>query len=114
KARSGGGFGKPRVLDLPPGFHHPTLTPDGKTLYLQGPLENGRWGLFRTTATFKGGSKPEPLDGLNSAAAPKGDLSPSLSRDGSLLYFASDRRGGKGGLDLWVVTTARLNKKERK
>lgn len=28
---------------------------------------------------------------------------PSLSRDGSLLYFASDRPGGQGGTDLYVV-----------
>ena len=44
----------------------------------------------------------------DSSDAPTGDLSPSLSRDGSLLYFASDRPGGKGKLDLWVIQTAKL------
>lgn len=28
---------------------------------------------------------------------------PSLSKDGKLLYFASDRKGGFGGMDIWVV-----------
>ena len=28
---------------------------------------------------------------------------PSLSKDGKLLYFASDRPGGFGGMDIWVV-----------
>ena len=37
--------------------------------------------------------------------APTGDTSPCLSRTGSLLYFSSDRPGGKGGRDLWVIET---------
>ena len=35
--------------------------------------------------------------------APIGDRSPCLSRNSQWLYFASDRRGGKGGLDLWMI-----------
>lgn len=112
KPRTGGAFGKPRVLDLPVGFHHPTLTPDGRTLYLQGPLDAQRWGLFRSTAGAKGWTKPEPLEMLHHPEGKRGALSPSLSRDGSLLYFASDRPGGKGGLDLWVVPTAALSRKK--
>ncbi len=40
------GWGEPKDAGLPVGFHHATLTPDGKTMYLQGPLEKDRWGLF--------------------------------------------------------------------
>jgi hypothetical protein len=105
-----GGYTDPKPMDFPAGFHHATLTTDSKTMYLQGQLENDRWGLFRATWTSTGWSKPEPLDDLNSADAPTGDRSPSLSRDASLLYFASDRPGGKGGLDLWVVHTADLKR----
>jgi hypothetical protein len=113
QATGAAGFGEPKQIDLPADFHHATLTPDGKTMYLQGPLEKGRWGLFRSTAMVKGGwSKPEPLDELNNEEGPTGDRSPSLSRDGTLLYFASDRPGGKGGLDLWYVPTAQLAKKK--
>jgi hypothetical protein len=103
------GFGAPEMVkDLPPDYCHATLPPDGKTMYMQGPLEEGRLGLFRSTLAGKTWSKPEALDMLNSREAPKGDRSPSLSQDGRLLYFASDRPGGKGGLDLWAVPTAQL------
>ncbi|MEL6868023.1 MAG: OmpA family protein, partial [Bacteroidota bacterium] len=36
---------------------------------------------------------------INSAASEK---QPSISADGKVLYFASDRKGGKGGYDLWL------------
>jgi hypothetical protein len=113
RARSSGeAFGEPALVeDLPPDFHHVTLTPDGKTMYLQGPLEKGRTGIFTATRTAKGWTKPEPLTMLNHSEAPKGDRSPALSADGSMLYFASDRPGGKGGFDLWVVPTMQLKKK---
>jgi len=113
EATGGAGFGDPALLkELPAGFHHATLTPDGKTMYLQGPLEKGRWGLFRSGYGSDGWQKPEALEELNNADGPTGDRSPGLSRDGSLLYFASDRPGGKGGLDLYVVPTADLMKKK--
>jgi hypothetical protein len=113
RPQGGGQFGKPERVKLPDGFHHATLTPDGKVMYVQGPLENERSGLFR--CVNKGGTwmEPEPLDELNSPDAPTGDRSPSLSRDGSLLYFASDRAGGKGGLDLWVIQVAQLGHKPK-
>jgi WD40 repeat protein len=105
------GFGAPVLLkDLPPGFHHPTLTRDGKTMYLQGPLEKDRWGLFVSSWAGGNWSKPEPLP-INNEEGPIGDTSPCLSRDGSLLYFASDRPGGKGKMDLWVMPVAKLKKK---
>lgn len=107
------GFDEPVLVeDLPPDFHHVTLTRDGKTMYLQGPLDKERVGLFVATKTAKGWSKPEPLTMLNDAAAPKGDCSPSLSADGTMLYFASDRAGGKGGFDIWAVPTSQLKIKK--
>ncbi|HWG41546.1 MAG TPA: hypothetical protein VN688_02085 [Gemmataceae bacterium] len=106
------GFEEPALVeDLPADFHHVTLTQDGKTMYLQGPLDKERVGLFVATKTVKGWTKPEPLTMLNHADAPKGDCSPALSRDGRMLYFASDRPGGKGGFDIWVVPTTQLKKK---
>jgi len=104
-------FEKPVQVDLPAGFHHPTLTPDGKTMYLQGPLANNRWGLFRSTQSTGKWSEPEELKELNSAEGKTGDRSPNLSRSGAYLYFASDRPGGKGGLDIWYVNTSELSKK---
>jgi Tol biopolymer transport system component len=103
------GFEKPvRIEELPPNFHHATLTRDGKTMYLQGPLKGGRTGLFVTTKSTQGWGKPEALTMLHDPKAPKGDRSPALSADGNLLYFASDRPSGKGGFDIWAVQTAEL------
>ena len=107
------GFQDPVLLEeLPPNFHHVTLTSDGKTMYLQGPLDDKRVGLFVSTKATKGWKKPEPLTMLNHADAVKGDRSPALSADGSMLYFASDRPGGKGGSDIWAVPTAQLKMKK--
>jgi hypothetical protein len=106
-----GGWREAVELDLPADFHHATLSPDGKTMYLQGPLANNRWGLFTSTRTAKGWSKPEPIEALNDPQGKTGDCSPNLSRDGRLLYFSSDRPGGKGGKDIWVIQTAQLKKK---
>jgi WD40-like Beta Propeller Repeat len=104
------GFGQPQELkDLPVGFHHPTLSRDGRTMYLQGPLEKDRWGLFVTSLSGGKWTKPEPLS-VNSPDAPTGDVSPCLSRDGRMLYFASDRPGGKGKMDLWVIAVNKLKK----
>ena len=102
------GFGEPKLVDLPVDYHHATLTPDGRTMYLQGPLEKSRWGLFRSTRTAKGWSEPEPLDALNNPDGKTGDRSPCLTRDGYWLYFSSDRPGGKGGLDLWMARVSDL------
>ncbi len=54
----------------------------------------------------------EALETLNDSEGKTGDRSPNLTRDGRILYFASDRPGGKGGLDLWGVQTAQLTKKK--
>jgi hypothetical protein len=108
-----GAIGEGKLIEgLAADFHHATLTPDGLTMYLQGPLEKDRWGLFRTTRKKVGAEweKPEPLTALNSSQGERGDMSPCVS--GTTLYFASDRPGGQGGLDLWSIPIAKLKKKK--
>ncbi len=102
---------KVKLLDFPAGFAHPTVSADGKIMYLHGPVDEKRTGLFvsKRSSTAAAWSKPTPLAMLNSSDGLLGDRSPSLSRPkGEFLYFASDRQGGKGGLDLYVVETRLL------
>ncbi len=105
-----GPIGKERPVGFPAGFHNATLSKNALTMYLQGPVENDRWGLFRSRRAKVGAewSKPEPLTMLNSSEGKRGDITPSLSPDGARLYFASDRPGGKGGMDIWYVLTSQL------
>jgi hypothetical protein len=106
-----GPFGEPKLIkELPPGFHHVTINVPGTAMYLQGPLANNRWGLFRSTRSSprQPWGKPKSLDMLNDPEAPTGDTSPCLSRDNFKLYFSSDRKTGKGGRDLWVIDTRAL------
>jgi Tol biopolymer transport system component len=103
----------PKQVGFDPGFHHATLSASGLVMYLQGPLDEERIGLFRSKRTSLKGkwSKPEPLSLLNHPEAKRGSMSPCLSSDGKKLYFVSDRPGGKGGLDIWTIDTAALTKK---
>jgi WD40-like Beta Propeller Repeat len=59
------------------------------------------------TATWASASKIDTVDGnsaeLNTASQ---DGCPIQSPDGLSLYLASNRPGGKGGLDIWVATRA--------
>ncbi len=106
-----GGISKGKLIEeIPAGFVHPTLTPNGLTMYLQGLVGEGRWALFQTTRPQVGGkwSQPKPLVNLNHPDGKQGDMAPSLSPSGNTLFFASDRPGGSGGLDLWMVKTSEL------
>lgn len=45
-------------------------------------------------------SKPESIgNGINTSAS---ETTPFLAADNSTLYFASDRKGGEGGYDIWM------------
>jgi hypothetical protein len=107
-----GPIGGAKPVGFPPGFHRATLTDSALQMYLQGPLEGheGKTALYRSRRAKLGTvwSKPELVPGLGLSEGKYSDTSPSLSPDGSRLYFASDRPGGKGGLDLWSVLTAQL------
>jgi hypothetical protein len=97
--------GPPKEVGFPPGFCRATLNFAATTMYLQGPLEDGRTGIYRSKRA-KGWSKPEPITVLDHPEAKRGSMSPCLRDD--RLYFASDRPGGKGGMDLYSVPVAQL------
>ena len=75
------------------------LTPDGKTLYL---VKKTRAGGDIHVSYFDGTfwSKAQALNGNINTRADEAHA--SLSPDGRFLYFSSNRKGGYGGLDLYV------------
>lgn len=101
---------QPKEVGFPFGLHRATLFGASLTMYLQGPLEDGKIGIFRSKRAKVGAawSKPVPVTALNHPDSKKGDMQPALNADGTRLYFASDRPGSKGGLDIWYVTTSQL------
>lgn len=105
-----GPIGKGKDAGLDAGFSHGALTTNGLTMYLQGPVQGDRLGLFKSTRPRVGGAWTQPVEltKVNHPDAKRGDMAPCISADGTRLYFASDRPGGKGGLDVWVVPLDKL------
>lgn len=76
-----------------------SLSPDGKTLFLY--YEEGEGDIYTSQLQGDEWTKPAPLNkNINTQAF--WETSASLSADGKKLYFASNRPGGIGELDLYV------------
>jgi Tol biopolymer transport system component len=108
-------WGKPELLAINTegNEYSPDLTHDRLRLYYDSPLA-GRdlWVAERATPKDEW-EKGVPL-GLPFNASGI-DTDPSVSADGRWLYFVSDRPGGRGGFDLWLMSVPNLkNKKEER
>jgi outer membrane protein OmpA-like peptidoglycan-associated protein len=90
------------ILNTPDNEGAQTVSSDGNELYFTAcnRIEGlGRCDIFYSTKNQNKWSVPVDLPSpLNSAFSEK---HPSLSSDRKVLYFASDRPGGIGGLDIW-------------
>ncbi|MCS7045319.1 MAG: hypothetical protein NZO58_03075 [Gemmataceae bacterium] len=97
-----------KKVGFEPDYCHATIDPKGLTMYLQGPLDGRRTGIYRSRRAKIGApwSMPEEVTALNHPEGKLGTMSPCLA--GDRLYFASDRPGTKGGLDLWFVPLAQI------
>jgi outer membrane protein OmpA-like peptidoglycan-associated protein len=62
----------------------------------------GSCDIFYTRKTDEGYTPPENLG--NPISSRNWDAQPSITADGSTLYFVSNRPGGKGGKDIWRST----------
>ncbi len=76
-----------------------SLSPDGKTLFLY--YEEGEGDIYTSTLNGEEWSKPQPLN-KNINTGMFWETCASVSADGKKLYFASNRPGGFGELDLYV------------
>jgi len=79
----------------------PSITSDGKFLYFASSREDGFGNVDLYLAEFideKWSNIKNLGDKINSKSF---DSHPTISPDGKILYFTSDRPGGVGGLDIW-------------
>lgn len=76
-----------------------SLSPDGKTLFLY--YEEGEGDIYTSTRTGDQWSEPKPLN-KNINTPMFWETCASVTPDGTKLYFASNRPGGIGELDLYV------------
>ena len=108
-AFDGASFGPPALvpgLNSPQDDFRPNLRRDGLEVFLDSNRPGGLGGLDLWTSTRPTIRDPWSMptnlgSDVNSAA---NDLRPSLSWDGTTLYFGSVRAGGEGSQDVYVTT----------
>ena len=83
-----------------------TYTPDGKTMVFARSNDGSKKGYLSVDlwiSYFKAGAWCEPvLANINDRTAD--DFAPAFAPDGTTLYFASGRKGGQGGNDLYKAS----------
>jgi hypothetical protein len=97
-------------LNSPSGEFLPRLSPDELNIVFTSQRAEGRgftdiWRAQRSSAAAPFG-EPENLAELNTDAD---DTGARLSSDGLTIFFASNRVGGQGRLDIWRATRAAIN-----
>ncbi len=86
-------------VNAEPDNYEPTLSADGRTLIFSRGRATQNADLYMSRRVGDTWEEPTPILQLNT---PLDELGPELSRDGSLLYFYSNRDGGFGGYDIWM------------
>ncbi len=99
------------TVNSPQGEGYPSISADGLELYFcslywvsQRPGGSGGADLWvtRRASISDDWNEPENLGAVVNSSSH--DTEPSISGDGLSLYFASQRTGGEGGMDLYVTT----------
>ncbi len=96
-----GSWSEPALVPISSEYNVGTagISPDGQKMmiFIGGAADPGS--LYQITKDGDGWSKPSLLAGsINSNSM---ETTCSITPDGKTIYFASDRNGGKGGLDIW-------------
>jgi len=103
-------FGEPTnlgpIVNGPSDDGSPSISADGVELFFDSTRPGGSgdrdlWVAVRATTEDNWGPPVNLGSAINS---PTSDVQPNISADGLSLFFASDRPGGQGGLDMWITT----------
>jgi hypothetical protein len=95
------GLGLLSALDTTFDDQQPFLLPDASALYFSSD-RTGESKILRASASrLLGFSLATPVTELNQTGA--NDQHPAVSADDRLMFFASDRAGGLGDLDIWMA-----------
>ncbi len=79
-----------------------SLTPDGRIMYFTACNRPDGKGQCDIYVSYRQGEKWTEPENLGSPVNTSGsEKQPSISPDGKTLFFASNRPGSKGGLDIW-------------
>lgn len=81
---------------------HPALSADGKSMYFVSDMPGGYGGTDIYICKYDNGKWGEPTNMGVSINTEGNELFPSVLRD-SILYFASNGKGGLGGLDVFAA-----------
>jgi outer membrane protein OmpA-like peptidoglycan-associated protein len=79
-----------------------SISKDGNTLMLCREKKSGNMDLYESTRKGDAWSEPKPLGDLINSDA--NETSACFSPDGRVMYFISDRKGGRGKKDIWQAT----------
>ena len=80
--------------------YDPTVSSDGARMVYAAPGKDDTMDLFLRRWDGQRWSQPRPMRALSSKFE---ETAPALSGNGDFLFFASDRPGGRGGMDIWVA-----------
>lgn len=84
-------------------FAHPSISPDGKTLYFSSDLLGGQGGMDIWYSKYGADGTWGPPVNMGDKVNTKGnEIFPSMAAD-NILYFASNGHEGLGGLDVYEV-----------
>jgi len=81
-----------------------SVSPDGLELFFQRTLSDGSLDLYTSTRQEPDVPWSKPISLGPPINTPASEQVPKRSRDGTLLFFQSNRPGGLGNFDIWVST----------
>lgn len=91
-----------------------TISADGRFIIFTSCNQRGSYGSCDLYYSFKLGNRWLPAQNIGPSINTKAwETQPSLSADGTELYFVSNREGGKGGMDIWHSRLIKIDDKGR-